>query len=155
MGAHTMRITGIDADTKSIAMVTFLGKPLSAEYIKVPGQRANDRFNNLIRAFIELQSEWLLSDWVWIEEPVMGANAKASINQAYVVGAIRAVLIQHGIPNTVINNATWKKQVIGNGHASKEEIADFATGALDMKSGQQQDIYDAACMAQFGLRATQ
>ncbi len=149
-----MRITGIDADTKSIAMVTFLGKPLSQEYIKVPGQRANDRFNNLIRGFIEVQSEWLLSDWVWLEEPVMGANRKAAINQAYVVGAIRSILIQHGISVSVINNATWKKAVIGNGHASKEEIAIFAIDVLDMKRGQSQDIYDAACIAQFGVIAT-
>ena len=150
-----MRVTGIDADTKSIAMVTFFGvKQFSRTQVKAPGRRAEDRFANLIRGFVENQGEWLLSDWVYVEKPVFGVNAKASIDQAYVVGAIRSILTLHGINNSLVDNTTWKKQVIGNGRASKEEIEMFARDVLDLPEGLTQDLYDASAIAQFGVMAT-
>ncbi len=156
-----MRITGIDADTKSIAMVTFFEednerKSLKVRYAqnKVAGRTAEDRFAGLIRSFVESQTEWLLSDWVYVEKPVYGVNAKATIAQSYIVGAIRSELILHKINHSLVDNTTWKKQIIGSGKASKEEIEMFARDILNLPEGLTQDLYDASCIAQFGMMAS-
>jgi Holliday junction resolvasome RuvABC endonuclease subunit len=52
----------------------------------------------------------------------------------------------------MVDNGTWKKGVLGNGHASKEEIAAYATKVLGIPLNEPQDVYDAACIAEFGRR---
>jgi Holliday junction resolvasome RuvABC endonuclease subunit len=86
---------------------------------------------------------------------VFGVNAKASIDQAYVVGAIRSTLILHGVNHSLVDNTTWKKQILGSGKASKEEIEMFARDVLNLPEGLTQDLYDAACISQFGTMAAQ
>lgn len=58
----------------------------------------------------------------YVEEPVMGRNRVATIRQAYVIGAILAALANHGIPVYLVNNSAWKKDVVGKGNATKDEI---------------------------------
>ena len=157
---RTMRIIGIDPDTKSVTFVQ-LDTKNQEEWrnclvrVEVKGRRAEDRVEKLWEGLDVFSTVWRLKhpDWVYIETPVMGVNAKALRDQAVVVGLIRSFLWRKKLPHSMVDNGTWKKAVLGNGHASKEEIAAYAQSVLGLEAGLAQDYYDAACIAQFGLHA--
>ncbi len=147
-----MRIAGIDADTKSIQIVVFDDRePPVIHRVEAKGRRAEDRIQALA-AGLEGTPSWLWKDvrWVYVEVPVMGVNAKALRDQAQVVGMVRSYLWRNDLDNSLVDNGTWKKGLIGNGHASKEEIAAYAQNMLKVPRGQPQDAYDAACIAAWG-----
>ncbi len=145
-----MRIAGIDSDTKSIQIVVMDEGEPRIYRIEAKGRRAEDRIQALAAGLEESSSIWQEVRWVYIETPVMGVNAKALRDQAQVVGIIRSFLWRHGLDNSMVDNGTWKKGVLGNGHASKEEIAAYAQKMLKVPTGQPQDAYDAACIAAWG-----
>ncbi len=146
-----MRIAGIDPDTKAIQIVV-MGEDDEPRIcrIEAKGRRAEDRIQALAAGLEESSSIWQDVRWVYIETPVMGVNAKALRDQAIVVGVIRSFLWRNGLVNSMVDNGTWKKGVLGNGHASKEEIAAYAQTMLKVPIGQPQDAYDAACIAAWG-----
>ncbi len=150
-----MRIVGIDADSKLFAVVALdEDVPAGFEwfYYKQKGRTSEDRFRPLLAEFESIVGSSMFEgvDWAYIEAPVGVRNAGALRAQAYAVGAMRYVLYANDVPYTVIDNGTWKKQVIGNGKAPKEEIAAFAQKQWEMIDSLEQDVYDAACIAQFG-----
>jgi Holliday junction resolvasome RuvABC endonuclease subunit len=148
-----MRVMGIDPDTKAITSVILDSDPTRAPIVtrlEAKGRRAEDRIEGLYKELFMSPPQTKI-DWVYIESPVMGVNAKALSYQAQVIGMIRYWLWYHDLPHSLVNNGTWKKNVLGNGHASKEEIAAYAQQMLEFGSGELQDIYDAALIAEFGL----
>jgi Holliday junction resolvasome RuvABC endonuclease subunit len=146
-----MRIAGIDPDTKAIQIVALGDCVPNICRIEGYGRRAEDRIQALAaRLEVQSLSIWHHVCWVYIETPVMGVNAKALRDQAQVVGIVRSFLWRHGLANSLVDNGTWKKGLLGNGHASKEEIAAFAQTFLQMPPGQPQDAYDAAGIAAWG-----
>lgn len=62
---------------------------------------------------------------VVLEEPVKGINVRSTIVQAYVNGSVQAAFVSLGAEVTLINNTVWKSEVIGSGHASKNQIAEW------------------------------
>lgn len=146
-----MKIAGIDPDTKSITIVVTEGQYEPSIFrVEAKGRRAEDRIQALAAALETAPVLWDDVRWVYIELPVMGVNAKALRDQSQVVGIIRSFLWRNGLNNSLVDNGTWKKGVLGNGHASKEEIAAYAQAVLKMPIGQTQDAYDAACIAAWG-----
>lgn len=145
-----MRIAGIDPDTKAIQIVVLDDAGPVIHRIEAPGRRAEDRIQALAAGFENTQQVWGGVQWVYIESPVMGVNVKSLRDQAQVLGIIRSFLWRHGLDNSLVDSGTWKKGVLGNGHASKEEIAAYAQKILKVPSGQPQDAYDAACIAAWG-----
>lgn len=147
-----MRVAGIDPDTKSIAVVIIEDGKTNIVHLKAKGRKAEDRFRFLVSAFADLIFGGILDkvDFTFVEQPVMVRNPKAVRDQAFVVGAIRAIL---GDKHSLVDNTVWKKGVIGNGMATKEEIKEFIVGAFpDLGDSHDQDVYDAAGIALFGLR---
>ena len=94
------------------------------------------------------------ADQVWIEDTLVGNNRKYSLELTETKGAVLGRL--GGIPNLdvrMVNVATWKKQVVGDGHASKDAIRDYihvTHGAYAPLCGDDQDLYDACCIALYG-----
>ncbi len=145
-----MRLAGIDPDTKAITGVTLEeGQEPRIYRVEAKGRRAEDRVEKLFTA-LRLARFGEPADWVYIESPVMGVNVKALRDQAIVIGMIRYWLWFHDQPHSMVDNGTWKKGVLGNGHASKEEIAAYAQRVLHISADQPQDVYDAACIAAWG-----
>ncbi len=145
-----MRIVGVDPDTKAITAVSF-GGPKEPHIFRVEakGRRAEDRIEKLYTSLrLTFFSE--PADWVYIELPVMGVNVKALRDQAMVIGMIRYWLWSNDQPHSMVDNTVWKKGVLGNGHASKEEIAAYAQRVLHIPADHPQDVYDAACIAAWG-----
>ena len=148
-----MRIAGIDPDTKSITGVELPdGGDAQIWILEAKGRLAEDRIQKL---YTSLNLTFFFGkpiDWVFIETPVLGANAKATMAQAMVVGMIRYWLWSNHQPHSMVNNQTSKKAVLGSGHASKEEITAYAQTVLKIPEGHPQDVYDAACIAHFGRK---
>lgn len=91
-------------------------------------------------------------DMVWIEDTLVGNNRKYSLQLTEVRGAVMAA---QAITTDVrmVNVATWKKQVVGDGHASKDQVKDYIDvtyGAYAALCGDDQDLYDAACIGLYG-----
>jgi len=111
------------------------------------------RFNNVCTQFsdyITKQSDLFLDSMATIENPVMIQNVKATIMITNVIAGVKRELFRNDIPYWAIDNKSWKKDVLGNGAASKEEILKFA----EMKWGKvftEQDYADSACIALWGL----
>ena len=145
-------ISGIDPDTKAITGVTLEeGKEPRIYRIEAKGRRAEDRIEKLY-ASLRVTFFGEPSDWVYIELPVMGVNVKALRDQSVVIGMIRYWLWSNDQPHSMVDNTVWKKGLLGNGHASKEEIADYAKRVLHIPDKHPQDVYDAACIAAWGSR---
>ena len=156
-----MRIIGVDADSKLFAAVALDDTPEPGQPIfqwvlhQEKGRIAEDRFFGLMDAFEKfIRSEFFYAPGAWpsavyIEAPVAGRNIAALRSQAYIIGAMRQALKRNGLHSYLVDNTTWKKQVIGSGKATKDDIALFAIQQWGQR-GLEQDVYDAACIAQFG-----
>ena len=89
---------------------------------------------------------------VWIEDTLIGNNRKYSLQLTEVRGAVMAALAMHADVRTV-NVATWKSQVVGDGHANKDSVRDFihvTHGSYAALCGADQDLYDSCCIALYG-----
>ncbi len=150
-----MSIVGVDPDTKAITAVTLGGdKEPQIFRVEAKGRRAEDRIEKLYTS-LRITFFGEPADWVYIELPVLAqfrgkTNAKALRDQAMVIGMIRYWLWSNDQPHSMVDNTVWKKGVLGNGHASKEEIAAYAQRVLHIPADHPQDVYDAACIAAWG-----
>lgn len=94
----------------------------------------------------------------YIEEPVIGANRRAGIVQAYVAGAVMAAMADYGLDVVTCQSSEWKKAIIGKGNANKEEvkeglIAYYAANNLPPLTKtvlRDQDMIDAAAIFEYG-----
>lgn len=92
-------------------------------------------------------------DVVWLEEPVMGKSVRPTIVQSYVSGMVQGTVARTGARIHLVNNKTWKKVVVGNGNASKEDTTAFLKRHFPSCvriCGADQDLYDAAGLAIYG-----
>jgi len=107
---------------------------------------------SLCRQFSRLVEDGVFEDvdGIYIEAPIAGVNVGALRSQAYVIGALRVLLKRSGYHSFIVDNGTWKKQVIGHGKASKDDIRAFTESAYDLPLDCEQDVCDAAAIAQFG-----
>jgi Holliday junction resolvasome RuvABC endonuclease subunit len=150
-----MRIAGIDPDTKAITIVVLDDGAACCHRVQASGRRAEDRVQALAAGLEEASINWQGVQWVYVETPVLAqfkgkTNAKALRDQAQVVGIIRSYLWRRQIDHSLIDNTIWKKGLLGNSNASKEEIAAYAQKVLGVPTDQPQDAYDAACIAAWG-----
>lgn len=151
-----MRVAGIDPDTKAITYAivdTAAPGIVHIGRVAAKGRRAEDRFRGLILFFRNALPEFDTCDWIYLEKPMVGPNKKAIIDQAIVIGAIRALLYLRNRLHSLVDPGTWKKAVLGNGHAPKEEIKAWALAHFKgLADDHPQDAYDAACIAAFGIK---
>lgn len=99
------------------------------------------------------------ADSVWIEDVIIGNNRRYSLALAETMGAVLSDLAQmrmgHGTDMRRVDNKTWKKALIGNGNASKDDIRHYIDVTHPQYSplcGEDQDLYDACCIALYGLQ---
>lgn len=91
---------------------------------------------------------------VFIEDGVIGNNRAYSIALAQTAGAVLSKLHCLHTPGIfMVNNKTWKKEVLGNGNASKEIVRQWLDKTYPMYAAScdgDQDRYDATCVALYG-----
>ena len=90
-------------------------------------------------------------DVVWCEDITYVRNYKSLIHMSEVLGMLRLVFAQRNIPFHVVNNMSWKKIIVGSGRADKDMIKKRAI-ELGAPIGLKQDLYDAWCIAEYGVK---
>lgn len=92
---------------------------------------------------------------VYMESPVVGRSAHSTIVQAQVGGAVLAAACKAGLDVVMANVSSWKSQVVGNGHASKDQVKDWLEENLPsvyIRTEGDQDLIDAAAITLYGVQ---
>ena len=138
-----MKILGIDADSKKIALVCFNnGKLDSYELLISHGETRSEQLYDLIIMF-EGQIKAIKPDVVYLEEAIYISNFKTSRSISEVIGNMKFVLTENKIPYEAVAVTSWKKKVIGKGNAKKQDVKDFILKKYPQLEGNEQDIFDA------------
>lgn len=148
-----MKVLGCDCSTKSIGCVMLDSK--SDEYFccSLLESKEKDtivRSEELFFLFKGLLEAWV-PDIVYIEQAVYCNNIKTTLTIDSVVNGIKYNCILANIPYQIIDNKSWKKQVLGNGKASKEDIMKFAKIRFPGKIYNNQDLADSSLISLFGI----
>lgn len=147
-------VAGIDPDSKSVTICLVQNDTHVFYQVKAKGRRAEDRIESLWRGTRQLLGSDLhviRCQWAAVEEPMIGVNARAALMQMQAIGAVRACLFEVEIAHALVSVGVWKRAVIGNGNATKEEIKRWAL-AHGVKDGLSQDHYDAYAIAKWAQR---
>jgi len=155
-----MKILGCDCSSKLIGYVLledneaiFHGVVYASDTKDI-----NTRAENLFVEFEALLLDLIHSAWkpdvVYIEQAIYVQNIKSTLAIDAVINAVRFCCFIHSVPYVVIDNGVWKKDILGNGKATKEEISKFANIKWPDKFTTQ-DECDAACLAMYGIRRLQ
>lgn len=159
-------VVGIDLGIRKLAYSVFLDGELEdvgayAAEACTRSQELADLCDYLDGVLFDLCQARKLSPVIVIEEPLVGNNAKYSMKISQAYGAVLAGTAyyerRHGARVIPAPVGTWKKQVVGNGHASKEQIrkhiSEVSERYADM-CDEDQDQYDATCVGIYGCLVT-
>jgi Holliday junction resolvasome RuvABC endonuclease subunit len=109
------------------------------------------RFPEILKEFSKDISKIKEVEFASIEAAIFIQNPKTTIAIANVVGAVWAFLLEQDINTSIIDNRSWKKEIVGKGNAKKEEIKKYAIDKWGEKFPEQ-DFADAACIALWNKR---
>ena len=102
--------------------------------------------HDALDAFLEAHP----ADEVSIEAPFYGANVKTLMKMCHARGSLLAAVARHGIPVFEYAPREIKKSVVGNGNASKDQVAFMVRQALgdeDFNDEWPLDVTDAIATA--------
>jgi len=146
-----MRIVGVDADSKKLAVVMFENDQLESwHFLESKNKETQERIFDLyfhFEAFIKTKKP----DIVFIEQSIYVKNFVTSKAITEVIGNCKLLCKLHKVPFEMVGNTTWKKYVVGNGKATKEEIKTFIDKKYPQLKDESQDIADATCIALYGI----
>jgi Holliday junction resolvasome RuvABC endonuclease subunit len=149
-----MLIIGIDPSSKKLAFCTTelprTRKAPLLQTISLPVGVYRAAGHAYREAFLFFQQN---PGVVYMEAPVVGRSPHPTIVQSQVGGAVMAAAENAGTVLHLVNNASWKKQVVGKGNAQKEEVCswlqEFWPEAYDLAAGDQ-DLIDACAINRYG-----
>ena len=89
---------------------------------------------------------------VFVEEPVVAGsrNLRVALGIAQLAGV---VMTETDTDCYLVSVSAWKKEVIGKGNATKEQVSDFLSESFPRYSqvcAGKQDLIDATCIALYG-----
>ena len=147
-----MNVMGVDLGIHKVAIFCWDGDlPHAVAWTAPDGFSRATQLHHLAGYVHDIATTFDI-DSVWIEDTLVGNNIKYSLQLTEVRGAVMAAMRMH-VDVRVVNVATWKKDVVGDGHASKDAVRDYMHvthpdyAAL---CGDDQDLHDAACIALYG-----
>jgi Holliday junction resolvasome RuvABC endonuclease subunit len=154
-----VNLIGIDLGVHKLAMAFFMGNTLADT---TAWEAPNDAPRDVqLRELAGAAHEWAVlheADQVWVEDVLLGNNHKYSLAIAELKGAVLASLGQmryRGTDVRVVNVASWKREVIGKGNATKEQVRNYIDVTYPPYAplcDGDQDRYDATCVGLYGLR---
>lgn len=107
----------------------------------------------------QLIAEWLYGHVlitkpgiVAVESPIVGMsrNLQTGLNLAMMAGALSAAAGAAGAKVVLVAPSSWKKQVMGRGNASKDEVAQWLEREQPLRYTRchsDQDLIDATCIS--------
>lgn len=148
-------VIGVDCSTKRLAFVILDGPkgPVETFLVEAPkGKGWQLRLLALADEARHFFAQYNLCS-VYVEEAPLGRGFRATLEVGYVVAATLVEAMRAGHIVMPVNVSTWKKQVLGNGRADKDQIREWATEFIFKPAGieppKEQDLHDAACIAAF------
>jgi Holliday junction resolvasome RuvABC endonuclease subunit len=154
-----MNLIGVDLGTHKVALAVFVEDTMVAAYAhESPSDLSRDLQLLELSSFTHDVGLSVGVDSVWIEDTIIGNNRKYSIQLSEAKGALLADLarlrLELGTDVRLVDNKTWKREVVGNGNASKDQVRDYIRvthPAYAAFCGDDQDCYDAACIGLYGF----
>jgi len=148
-----MNYLGIDSSTKAVHCVVVDEEEniILLQKISGKGKKTLDRFPEIMIGFFDFISTINNISSVAIEDSIQARNGVTTKTLARVVGGVHTCCVLSGIETFLIHLATWKKEVIGRGNATKSDILEFAIEKWGNKFPEQ-DYADAACVALWNKR---
>ncbi len=149
-----MIAVGIDTSTKAIAIGCYDGtKKVDHHIYRLTGNNINQQMAGAYNCM----EQWLMERRVegqhlkvYIEEPVYVQNFNTHMKLSCIYASVALACIGLNLFPVAVHNKTWKKEVLGNGNADKDEIRVRSLLMFDIEDGHEQDIYDALCVAKYG-----
>lgn len=98
-----------------------------------------------------------MAEFAVIEEPLVGRSIRSSLQLAHTAGAILSRLgdTKTHTSSAFVEVSTWKKEVVGRGNASKDEVRSWLEAtypAYAVRCGDDQDKVDATCIGLYGAK---
>lgn len=152
-----MNLIGIDLGTHKVTVAVFLDSKLVMvhTYEAAEGDRARAlcALGEYVAGLAALHS---ISDF-WVEEVIIGNNRKYSLQLAETKGAVLGALGHMPVEVRTVDNQTWKKAIVGTGHASKDDVRNYIAVSTPYAPlcGDDQDAYDATCIGLYGIDLNQ
>lgn len=153
-----INVLGFDCSSKTVHMVELSpdGQIVRMEKWASGSKDAEIRFDEILDQFedwFDGQVAYFIPEKlaVVIENAIYVQNIKATNYINHVIAGVKRHMHKREIQRFGIDNRVWKKDVLGNGNASKENILQFAK----TKWGDvfpEQDFADAACIAFWGVK---
>lgn len=167
-----MNLLGVDLGTRKVSTAVFASAEPGRRYLSTPPQRLQLTESYMADAelrraaqlyelsrFVADQALFFEVDQVWIEDVIVGNNHRYSLQLAQVLGAIMAQLCVsvRVIDTRVVDNKVWKKEIVGNGNATKDTIRNYIVETYPdyaLLCADDQDRFDACCIGLYGLQIT-
>jgi Holliday junction resolvasome RuvABC endonuclease subunit len=151
-----VKISGVDLGVRKAAVATLLVDAQGehhlhalASYYAHPTIRGKE-----LTTLMEMVGRHIHdSNYVFVEEALVGRGIKTSLQISQTVGAILAESASRGVHSEPVNVSSWKKAVVGSGNASKDTIRLWLNSHHEPYAaacGNDQDQFDAVCIALFG-----
>ncbi len=128
MKIENHRILGIDPGTNFLgyAVLEVEGKKLNLVTMSILTMTHVDEPTEKLKRIFE-KVEWVIKTFnpneLAIEEPFYAKNVQSMLKLGRAQGVAMAAAMVHGLPVTQYLPKTVKKSVVGNGNASKEQVA--------------------------------
>ena len=151
-----MNVAGVDLGIHKVALASFVDEAYCNTIWQTLADTRARQLHELAMSVRDTVCLWNM-DSVWIEDTIIGNNRKYSLQLTEVRGAVMSALAMD-FDVRLVDNKTWKKQVVGNGNANKDSIRDYihvTHPAYAPLCGSDQDLYDATCIALYGRHITE
>lgn len=157
-----MKVVGVDINTFYVAFACVESGTYSWSRIRpedgpdVKAQKPKDREQDASERLIEIWHATLgllhveKPDWVYVEDVPFVNSPKVLKHLQSVLTAVVLACDQHGIPCSIINVSTWKRETTGNAKASKTDVRKWARVHCKAPKGLLEDEYDATVIAKRG-----
>lgn len=146
-----MKIVGIDADSKKIAAVIFENDQLESWHLME--SKNKDTQERIFELYFQFESfiKSKKPGKIFIEESIFCQNFLTSKAITEVLANCKLLCKLNLVPFEMVQNKTWKKHIIGNGNATKEDIKKFVVKKYPQLEKEPQDIADALCICMWGI----
>lgn len=136
-------IIGVDLGVRSIHVST------PSECFSIVTDRSKFRWVELADLADQFFSELDDGDVIYMEEPI--AAGAMNLRTFLFIAQVSGVVMSSGGPVFPVPVTKWKQVIVGNGHASKDKVADWlaANNPYDHVLEDQNHI-DATCIRLFG-----
>ena len=136
-----MKVIGIDVNSKEVALAA-MGNYVLEFFSTIKIETLGLLVEDLKDVFGVYKP-----DRINIEDSIYIQNYKTSKMIAEIVSACKIACEQAGFEWEIVSNKSWKKQVIGNGNATKEQIRKVIAEKYPQLQESSQDLIDATAIA--------